>query len=163
MAERPETLYREALERKTMTQVNLRGKDTLELLTRGKPKLLRLAVVERTKSGCIPHISSVWYLWRNGSFWITTSADRLKVKAIRKNSRVALIVDTDVIPYQGVIVEGTATLTKKQVKEITLEIVKRYLPERSAKKQFDDLMKYPRVLIRVRPDKVLGIMSYKIH
>lgn len=145
-----------------MTRVNLRAKETFDLLARGKPKLLRLAVVEDAKSGCIPHISSVWYLWKNGSFWISTSEERLKVKAIKKNSRVALIVDTDVIPYQGVIVEGTATLTRKDVKGITLKIVKRYVPKRLVKRQFDDLMKYQRVLIRIHPDKALEIMSYKI-
>lgn len=145
-----------------MTQVDLQAKETFNLLSGGKPKLLRLALAESTKFGCIPHVSSVWYLWRGGIFWITTSDDRLKVRAIRKNSRVALIVDTDVIPYQGVIVEGTATLTRSHIKEITLEIVKRYLPERSVKRQFDELMKYPRVLIRIRPDKAIGIMSYKV-
>ena len=145
----------------TMTRVNLRTKEAFELLTCGKPKLLRLAVVERSKSGYIPHISSVWYLWENGSFWISTSEERLKVKAIRKNSRVALIVDTDVVPYQGVIVEGTASLTRKDVKRITLKIVKRYVPKRLAKRQFDDLMKYQRVLIRIHPDKALELMSYK--
>ncbi len=145
-----------------MTRVNLRTKKNFELLARGKPKLLRLAVVESTKSGCIPHISSVWYLWKNGSFLISSSDERLKVRAIRKNSRVALIVDTDVIPYQGVIVEGSASLTRKDVKEITLEIVKKYVPKRLVRQQFDDLMKYPRVLIRINPEKALEIMSYKI-
>ncbi len=92
----------------------------------------------------MPHVSSVLYLWDAGSFLISTSEDRLKVKCIRKNPNVALIVDTDTIPYEGVIVEGTATLTKRDVRRKTLEIVKRYVRgEKNIKTQYADLMKYP--------------------
>ncbi len=134
-----------------------------DFLTKGYPKLLRFAVASENKEGgCMPHVSSVWYLWDAGSFWISTSEDRLKVKCIRENPNVALIVDTDTIPYEGVIVEGTATLTKRDVRRKTLEIVKRYVRgEKNIKTQYADLMKYPRILISIKPKKLLDIMSYK--
>ena len=82
-----------------------------DFLGSGRPKLLRLAITVYGK----PKVSSVWYLWLDNHFWISTSEDRLKVKAIRKNPHVAVIVDTDVMPYEGVIVEGEATLEKKDL------------------------------------------------
>ena len=141
--------------------VDLNSRRVERFLTGGRPKLLRLAVVS-TMGIPAPHLSSVWYLWKDGFFWITTSGDRLKVAAIRKNKRVALIVDTDIAPYEGVIVEGEATLTKKKVREITLAITKKYVAPEEVKKEFDDLMRYPRVLIRIKPVKAFDIMSYKV-
>jgi PPOX class probable F420-dependent enzyme len=141
-----------------MASVNLKKKEFLGFLTNGKVKLLRLAVAEKDGT---PHISSVWYLWKGGNFYISTSEDRLKVKAVEKNPKVALIVDTDVIPYKGVIVEGTAELTKRKLKEITLAITKKYVPAKYVKSEFNDLMRYPRVLIKIKPAKTIDIMSFK--
>jgi PPOX class probable F420-dependent enzyme len=142
-----------------MVRVDLSSKKNSDFLTKGKAKLLRLAVGEKDGT---PHVSSVWYLWRDGHFYISTSEDRLKVRAIRKNPKVALIVDTDELPYKGVIVEGRAQLTKKNIEEITLAIVKKYVPASFVKSQFEDLMKYPRVLIKIKPKKSIDIMSYRI-
>jgi nitroimidazol reductase NimA-like FMN-containing flavoprotein (pyridoxamine 5'-phosphate oxidase superfamily) len=141
-------------------RVDLESKDVEAFLSAGKPKLLRLAVVSPGKPPA-PHLSSVWYLWKGGRFWITTSEDRLKVAAIRKNNRVAVIIDTDVMPYKGVIVEGTATLTRRKVKEITLAIAEKYVAKKNVREEFEDLMKYPRVLICIRPLKAIDIMSYE--
>ncbi len=143
-------------------RVSLEDRKIRAFLTLGRPKLLRLAVATWKNGLVFPHVSAVWYLWREGYFWVSTSEDRLKIKIIRKNSRVALIVDTDYTPYKGVIVEGVATLTKERLEEITLEVVKRYVPPRFVKKQYKDLMRYPRILIRIKPKKALDIMSYRL-
>ena len=87
----------------------------------------------------------------------------MKVRAIRENPRVALIIDTDTQPYEGVIIEGKAQLTKSKVKEITYEIVKRYVPRKEWKEMLDSLMRAPRILISVKPEKAIDIMSYKEH
>ncbi len=80
---------------------------------------------------------------------------------MRENPNVALIIDTDVRPYKGVIVEGKAELTTKNVKDVTLSITKRYVSKEYAKAQFEDLMPYPRILIKVKPKRSVDIMSYK--
>jgi nitroimidazol reductase NimA-like FMN-containing flavoprotein (pyridoxamine 5'-phosphate oxidase superfamily) len=95
-----------------LTRVDLKEKKFKGFLTKGRPLLLRLAVVSQSGKSHFPHVSSVWYLFRDDCFWISTSEDRLKVKAIRQNDRVALIIDNDFAPYKGIIVEGKATLTK---------------------------------------------------
>ena len=141
-----------------MVRADLTNKERLDFLTKGQTKLLRLAVAETDGT---PHVSSVWYLFRDGYFYISTTNERKKVKIIRKNPKVALIVDTDILPYKGVIVEGRAELTTKNLKEITLEIVKKYVPPKYVKGQLEDLMRYPRILIKVKPEKSLDIMSYK--
>ncbi|PSN93210.1 hypothetical protein B9Q09_03140 [Candidatus Marsarchaeota G2 archaeon ECH_B_SAG-C16] len=139
-----------------MVKVDLRDPKIIGLLS--KPLLLRLATVS---GDCIPHVSSVWFLFDGGFFWVSTSVDRLKVKNIMKNPRVALIVDTDTQPYEGVIVEGLAELVHEGVRDVTRRIVEKYVPKNQWSHTFDELMRYPRVLIRIRPSKVLDIMSYR--
>lgn len=139
--------------------VNLKDKKIERFLTKGRTKLLRLAVY---LDGA-PHVSSVWYVWDGRNFWISTAEDRLKVRAIRKNPSVALIIDTDIQPYEGIIVEGKASLTKVRVKDITFKIAKRYMPRSDLKQEFKELMRSPRILIRVKPEKAIDIMSYKEH
>ncbi len=141
-----------------MVDVDLTKKKYFEFLTKGRPKLLRLAVVGKKRR---PHVSSVWYIWKDNYFYISTSEDRLKAKVLRDNPNVALIIDTDVKPYNGVIVEGKAELTKKNVKDVTLSIAKRYVSKKYVKAQFEDLMRHPRVLVKVKPKKSIDIMSYK--
>jgi nitroimidazol reductase NimA-like FMN-containing flavoprotein (pyridoxamine 5'-phosphate oxidase superfamily) len=133
----------------------------MKFLTSGRPKLLRLAVIHPKENR--PHVSSVWYLFDGEKFWISTSLDRLKTKAIRKNPKVAMIVDTDIIPYKGVIIEGVAKLTRRNVKKITLQIVKKYVEKKYVSEQFRSLMRAPRILIEIRPLKAYDIMSYREH
>ncbi len=140
-----------------MVDVDLTKKKYFEFLTKGRPKLLRLAVLGRDGK---PHVSSVWYLWKDGYFYVSTSRDRLKARVVKDNPNVALIVDTDIIPYKGVIVEGKAELTTKNFSDVTLSITKRYVSKEYVKAEFEDLMRYPRVLIKVKPKKSIDIMSY---
>lgn len=142
-----------------MVRVDLSTRKNVDFLTKGRAKFLRLAVVDSKGK---PHVSAVWYLWKDGHFYISTSEDRLKVRAVKENPNVALVVDNDVIPYKGVIVEGTATLTKKDINEITMAIVKKYVPAKFVKSQYGDLMRYPRLLIKIKPRKSIDIMSYKV-
>jgi PPOX class probable F420-dependent enzyme len=140
-----------------MVKVNLSERSGF--LHGGRPKLLRLALTVNGK----PKVSSVWYLWANNHFWVSTSEDRLKVDAIRKNPHVALVVDTDVMPYEGVIVEGEATLETKDVDKITRAIVEKYVEKKYVEEEFRSLMRAPRILIKIKPLKALDIMSYKGH
>ncbi|HXQ91882.1 MAG TPA: pyridoxamine 5'-phosphate oxidase family protein [Nitrososphaerales archaeon] len=142
-----------------MVKVNLKNKTREKFLVQGLPKLLRLAVILDGK----PHVSSVWYQWSRNHFWVSTSEDRLKVRAIKKNPKVAFVVDSDTMPYEGVIVEGEAVLTKKNVKGITLAIVRKYIEKKRVQEQYDSLMRAPRILIKIKPAKSIDIMSYREH
>lgn len=140
-----------------MVSVDLNNK--VGFLEGGPPKLLRLAILYDGK----PRISSVWYLWSQNHFWISTSEDRLKVSAIRKNPQVSLIVDTDTMPYEGVIVEGVATLERLNVEAVTKQIVKKYVPKEDVEVELKSLMRAPRILIKIKPARSIDIMSYKEH
>jgi nitroimidazol reductase NimA-like FMN-containing flavoprotein (pyridoxamine 5'-phosphate oxidase superfamily) len=112
-----------------LVKANLKDRAREDFLARAPPKLLRLAVILDGR----PHISSVWYLWSGNYFWVSTAQDRLKVRAVKKNPRVALVIDTDTMPYEGVIVEGEAVLTKQNTRRITLAIVRKYVDKKKSR------------------------------
>ncbi|MEM0074831.1 MAG: TIGR03618 family F420-dependent PPOX class oxidoreductase [Nitrososphaerota archaeon] len=123
-----------------------------------EPRVMRLATV--SEDGC-PHVTSVWFLYKDKSFWVSTSEDRIKVRNIAKNPCVSCIIDTDKPPYKGIIIFGRAKLSRISVKEMTLAIVKKYSPPNRVTKTFEELMRYRRVLIKITPTRVLDIMSYR--
>src|SRR3972149_9447229 len=89
-------------------------------------KLLRLATVD--KNG-VPYIIPVWYLYKNGNFYVGTNTSTKKAKNVRKNPKVSFCVDLGVhSPIIGVMGIGNAKLIlrKSHVSRIAEKILLRY-------------------------------------
>lgn len=67
----------------------------------------RLAFVDRSGH---PHITPIWFIWRNQTFVVCARADSFKVKAITAHPRVALSIDTQTPPYRSVRARGAAEI-----------------------------------------------------
>ncbi|MEK6834369.1 MAG: pyridoxamine 5'-phosphate oxidase family protein, partial [Thermoproteota archaeon] len=71
-------------------------------------KILRLATID--KEG-IPHIVPVWYLYKDGIFYVGTSTSTKKAKNVIKNPKVSFCVDAGIrSPIFGVMGRGVAKL-----------------------------------------------------
>ncbi len=117
------------------------------------PRLARLAVVKKDGG---PHVSPVWYLWEDGHFWFTTTAGRVKGRAIRRDGRVAFTIDEDTPPYRGVIVEGRAVFVPERAEEVTRRLAVRYLGQEAGEAYARELLQSPgRTAFRVRPAKLI--------
>ena len=57
-----------------------------------------------------PHIAPIWFLWRHERFLLCNRANGFKVKAIRKQPRVALSIDSETTPYESLRVRGIAEI-----------------------------------------------------
>ncbi len=55
-----------------------------------------------------PHAMPVWYAWRDGKVLFHTGADSKKMRNLRANPRVSVVVDSKVAPYKVVVIEGRA-------------------------------------------------------
>lgn len=137
-------------------RVNLGEEWVKKLLA--EPRVLRLATVGADMQ---PHVSSAWFVHENGEFLVSTAADRLKAIDVQFNPKVSLIVDTDSMPYRGIIVWGKAWVTRDGVGETTLRIVRKYVPPEHVDSQLRELMQADRVVIGITPVRVMDIMSYK--
>ncbi len=111
----------------------------------------KLATIHRDGT---PHVTPVWFLYEEGKFLVNTSEDRVKFKNIKRDDRVALLIDDE---YVYVLVEGAARVAKERdpFKDIeTLAI--RYVGEQQGKKQFrEHYSKQKRVSIEISPERVI--------
>jgi len=75
-----------------------------------RPLLARLGTTNpRTNQ---PHVTPVWYEWDGESLWISAFSSTRKVKEVRRNPKIAVLIDSveDNGPTRGVLMEGTAEL-----------------------------------------------------
>ena len=68
-----------------------------------------IAVVATASAAGVPHAMPIWYLWRDGKVLFHTGGDSKKMRNLRKNPRISVVVDSKVAPYKVVVIEGTAS------------------------------------------------------
>jgi PPOX class probable F420-dependent enzyme len=101
-----------------------------------------------------PQLSPVWVKHDGDDVLISTVAGRRKHTNISRDDRVTVSVFDMDDPYSYVEVRGTATMTEEGGRELIDEFAKKYR----------DLDVYPwdapdavRVVVRITPDKVVGV------
>jgi Pyridoxamine 5'-phosphate oxidase len=57
-----------------------------------------------------PRVVPIWFHWNEQAFVLGTPAKAPKLKALRKNPKVALTIDDNTFPHQVLLVRGTAHL-----------------------------------------------------
>jgi PPOX class probable F420-dependent enzyme len=102
-----------------------------------------------------PHLTTVWYRWDGEAFWISTNRDRAKYRNMSRDRRVSVLVDappreTSVSAY------GRAEFVAEDddAYEGALAIVSRYVDD--PEKYLDDRKDEPRVLIRIKPERIVS-------
>ena len=112
----------------------------------------RIATIKPDKT---PHVTPIWYLWKNNQLLVPTGKNTVKVRNIQKNNNVAVIIDTSTAPEKGVIIEGKAEIDELN-KEIRRRICERYVsPE-----DLDKYLNYAQthhssVLLKIHPKKMI--------
>lgn len=107
-------------------RTNLRPEDLDDLLER--PLLAVLAT--RTTGGDVL-LSPLWHEWRGGGFNLFTGEDDVKVRHIRRDPRVSIVVCEHAPPYRGIEVRASARVEKGDP-EVGRRIAARYIGEEQA-------------------------------
>ena len=102
-----------------------------------------------------PQMTTVWYRWDGEAFWISTNRDRAKYKNIERDPRVTVLVDappreTSVAAYG----RAEPAAYDDDAYEGALAIISRYVDD--ARAYLDERKNDPRVLIRIRPDRIVS-------
>lgn len=113
-----------------------------------------IAVVATTGPTGKPHAMPIWYLWRDGKVLFHTGPDSKKMRNLRQNDRVSIVVDTKVAPYKVVIVEGTAAELPED-KALSREVAIHYLG-REQGERYSSGSNEPSTLVAVTPTKVIS-------
>ncbi len=120
-----------------------------------QPILARIATVTRD---CKPHIAPVWFLYENGIIYTTTGKDSVKARNIRNNPHITLSIDTTEggLNNRGVIMAEKAKIIENESSsDVAKKIFTKYLGSID-RPHAKELLKLPRMVISLRPDKVIS-------
>lgn len=96
-------------------------------------------------------LSPVWFEWREGRMHVwAASEDEGKVRHIKRDPRVSIVVANADWPYRGVEVRGTATASGHGFYEILGRTARRYLDNAAAARMVESYA--PGVVIRIEPE-----------
>jgi PPOX class probable F420-dependent enzyme len=105
-----------------------------------------LAILATRRADDDPLLSPVWHEWRDGGFDVYTGADDVKVRHVRRDPRVAIVVCEQEPPYRGIEVRGRARVEAGDP-ETGRRIAARYIGEEHA----GDWVGADDVVIRIEP------------
>jgi PPOX class probable F420-dependent enzyme len=103
------------------------------------------------------HAAPIWFKYEGGELLFGTQQDSHRIKNLRKNPDVTVVIDTDQTPYKGVIIYGKAKLDFDNVVPKRVAIFQKYMPKENAEGLANALAKLRKpVVIRVTPKKMIS-------
>ena len=118
----------------------------------GPPVLAVLATVNPDGTA---QATPVWYEYDGQTLNVTSFVDRVKVRNVRRNPSVALVV-VDTVSYgEALIVRGTAEIVEEGARETTQRLAIRYQGEQQGRVSAARMGGQPRVIIRITPERLL--------
>jgi len=102
------------------------------------------------------HAAPVWFKYEGGDLLFGTQNDTRRIKNIKKNPNVTVVVDNhQEFPYKGVVMYGKARLDYDNVIATRVAIFEKYMTKAGAEKLANGLASMRKlVVIRVTPSKM---------
>ena len=119
-----------------------------------EPRLGHLATVDAKGN---PRARPVWYLWRDGAFWLTTRKEsRHTGRDLAHQPRIALSIASEDRPYKAVIAHGTPEVLPKD-RATLLALSTRYGEEQGRRWTDDEAMpQSDRIVMRLVPETLIS-------
>lgn len=103
------------------------------------------------------HTVPIWFLYEDDTILFGTQDITQKVKNVRADPTMTVVVDQTEAPFKGIIMYGKASLEYDDVIEKRIKIFAKYMPIEQAKGFAHGLAdKWEGVVIRFRPDKIIS-------
>lgn len=98
--------------------------------------------------------STIWYLRDGDELWFSTSPESAKVRQLRRDPRISLLVlSEDGSAY--LVLEGTATITEDIGTPQRIELMRRYIGEEGAREMIQRRpLTKPNARVRVHPARI---------
>src|SRR3954452_14767719 len=116
----------------------------------------RTGKVATVRADGSPHVAPIWFVVDGTDLVFTTGAESVKGRTLRRDPRLALVVDLEAPPYAFVLVEGTVTLSEDVAEMLPLAIAigARYMGAELAE-EFGRRNAAPgEMLVRLTPSKI---------
>jgi PPOX class probable F420-dependent enzyme len=118
----------------------------------------RTAKVATTMRDGQPHVMPVWFVLDGEEIVFNTGANSVKGRNLRRDPRIALVVDDDVAPYAFVHIRGHAEISEDmdELLRFATEIGARYMGQDRAE-EFGRRNAVPgELLVRVKADRIIA-------
>lgn len=117
-----------------------------------KAQFARLGTIN--EDGTI-HIAPIFFKYDRGQILMASQDPSRKVRNIRGNKHVTVLIDTTDVPFKGVLIYGTAELDYEDVVSKRIAIFRRRLCQEDAETYARRLSnKWKCVIIRITPDRI---------
>jgi nitroimidazol reductase NimA-like FMN-containing flavoprotein (pyridoxamine 5'-phosphate oxidase superfamily) len=105
------------------------------------------------------HSIPLYYLYTSGEFLFGTQDKSRKVRNIKRNNKVTILIDAAEPVLQAVIVYGEAILDYKDVVSKRVKIFDRYYMDKERARDFAERLAkaWKTVVIRVKPTKIVTL------
>ena len=101
------------------------------------------------------HMAAAYFKYDNGDILIGTQDITHKIRNIKNNPNVTVLIDNQEAPFRGVLIYGVAGLDYEDVIAKRASIFERYMPAEDARDMAADLAnRFQSVVIRIKPQKV---------
>lgn len=118
-----------------------------------QPLLARLSTLNH--DGTI-HTIPIWYQFRDGKIYLSTQTVTQKVKNIAREPQVTVLVDTNTMPYKGVMVYGVARLDFDDAVSKRVSIFQRYIGSHGDDYAQKLAAKWEPVIIEITPTRIIS-------
>lgn len=98
-------------------------------------------------------LAPVWHEWSNGGFTILIDGNDAKVRNVRRDRRVSVVVAEDGPPYRGIEIRGEAKFLDTEATTILRRLAGRYLENRDVEGYLERMRGWTQeaTVIRVEP------------
>ena len=101
------------------------------------------------------HIAPIFFIYQDGQILMATQEPSRKIRNIKRDNRVTVLIDTTDVPFKGALIYGTAELDYEDVIEKRVSIFTRRLSSEDGKTYAKRLSgKWPCVIIRITPENI---------
>jgi nitroimidazol reductase NimA-like FMN-containing flavoprotein (pyridoxamine 5'-phosphate oxidase superfamily) len=110
-----------------------------------------------------PRITPIWFLWKDGAFYMTSFASKPHVRNLHLNPKATVCIDVEQVlsdgerPNQQVKGAGRAEIFPDERGDITREITRKYVRGPLARAEIERRGNMIRVAIRLRPERLVGL------
>ena len=119
----------------------------------------RTAALATVRDDGRPHVAPVWFTLDDDDLLFNTGADTVKGANLRRDGRVALMVDDEEPPFAFVSIEGDVSLSDDldTMRYWATRIAARYMGEDQAEAYGKRNAVPGELLVRVRPTKIVAV------
>jgi PPOX class probable F420-dependent enzyme len=123
-------------------------------------KASRLVIVGLNRKAGPPHLTPVYYVLDGDDLLMSTTASRLKAKAVRRNPDVSLCVIGEQPPFPYLLIYGKGTIDEEGAVDTMQQVGARMtgnpIPESARPALEERARNEGRVVLRVRPESIRG-------